>query len=782
MCEKLGCFVCVLADPTLAPAVGVILGPYCWALVPPERVPRFTVDTQLFRELGELLVGRDSTALTELVKNSYDADATRVRIVGQSLRDGEDGMISVFDDGTGMTGDEFRTGYLTIAGRGKEMGDRRSRRFGRRFTGEKGIGRLATHKLAHELDVQSVAAQRKSPRGREQVRARIDWDAIERYATLADIRGDALQVRRSMLDANRHSGTAIVLRRLRHDWSEADLSSFVVELTAFEPPQLLTEPLPHETLPESLIFSSLPLRDAAANEAFSLELEGDFERSEEFWRQVADTANWVVEIDSSRDGVTIAISPTRRTTERVEAEPLILTIPPPGGSLQPRFAARILARENSRGTRRTREFVSEVAGVRVFMEGFRVPPYGDRGNDWLGLDRAYARRSPRLELDIPGMPAASPGREGLRGLPNNAYVGAVLLTRAGAPELQVLINREGFLPSAHFDAIRETVRTALDLLTRIRAQHGVAEGSLELTGETVPVILSAELRVRDGVRAAAEQARALRTVVADLGSPRLQEGVMRLVEGLDELDALAEHAVADRSLLRVLASVGTQMAAFIHETQGLVGAAAGVSRSLGLLAERYPDYRRELLDLSQTVVDIGRRIDGQARYLSDATAVSSRRRRRRMPLAERFGAARDLVRPVAERMDITIDNEIPEDVRTTPMFPAELTVILSNLVTNAVKAAGRGGRIRARARRKEGTQAGLVIRVENTGVAVDPAGGEQWFAPFASTTMESLDPILGQGMGLGLPITRSMVEDYRGSVRFVTPSSGFATALEIRLP
>jgi hypothetical protein len=39
---------------------------------------KFTVDTHLFRELGELLVGRDSTALVELIKNSYDADARHV--------------------------------------------------------------------------------------------------------------------------------------------------------------------------------------------------------------------------------------------------------------------------------------------------------------------------------------------------------------------------------------------------------------------------------------------------------------------------------------------------------------------------------------------------------------------------------------------------------------------------------------------------------------------------------------------------------------------------------
>ena len=47
----------------------------------------FTVDTHLFRELGELLVGRDSTALVELIKNSYDADATVVTVDGKNLDD-----------------------------------------------------------------------------------------------------------------------------------------------------------------------------------------------------------------------------------------------------------------------------------------------------------------------------------------------------------------------------------------------------------------------------------------------------------------------------------------------------------------------------------------------------------------------------------------------------------------------------------------------------------------------------------------------------------------------
>jgi hypothetical protein len=48
---------------------------------------KFTVDTQLFRELGELLVGRESTALVELIKNAYDANACAVLVEGRQLKD-----------------------------------------------------------------------------------------------------------------------------------------------------------------------------------------------------------------------------------------------------------------------------------------------------------------------------------------------------------------------------------------------------------------------------------------------------------------------------------------------------------------------------------------------------------------------------------------------------------------------------------------------------------------------------------------------------------------------
>ena len=128
---------------------------------------------------------------------------------------------------------------------------------------------------------------------------------------------------------------------------------------------------------------------------------------------------------------------------------------------------------------------------------------------------------------------------------------------------------------------------------------------------------------------------------------------------------------------------------------------------------------------------------------------------------------------------MSIKNAIPEHIKSPPMFPAETVTVFANLLTNAVKAAGDGGRVRARASQ---LQDGVRIRIENTGVTVKPDEGEVWFQPFESTTSTEVDPLLGQGMGLGLPITRATVEEYGGTVRFTKPTAKFATAIELTLP
>ena len=64
----------------------------------------FTVDSELLKELGEGLVGKPYIALAELIKNGYDADASKVTIEFYPKKD----QIIVYDNGHGMNFDEFK--------------------------------------------------------------------------------------------------------------------------------------------------------------------------------------------------------------------------------------------------------------------------------------------------------------------------------------------------------------------------------------------------------------------------------------------------------------------------------------------------------------------------------------------------------------------------------------------------------------------------------------------------------------------------------------------------
>ncbi|MGH3053668.1 MAG: ATP-binding protein, partial [Gaiellaceae bacterium] len=269
----------------------------------------FTVDTHLFRELGELLVGRDSTALAELVKNSYDADATRVLVHGERLGDEEGGRIVVSDDGTGMTIAEFRSGFLRVAARTKSEGERRSKRFGRRFTGEKGIGRLAVHKLSRQINVRTVPWSPTDGHVRGVI-ASIDWDALEEYASLDEV-GDAVSVHTFRPGAAGSPGTEINLARLRRPWSDDELSRFLAEASSFEPFALLREPLPRSVSTGRLLFAEPRLRDVAnPDPGFMVEFGGDFEAGGEMWDEMLESVEWIIEIRSTKQHIRYAIAPT----------------------------------------------------------------------------------------------------------------------------------------------------------------------------------------------------------------------------------------------------------------------------------------------------------------------------------------------------------------------------------------------------------------------------------------------------------------------------------------
>jgi len=340
---------------------------------------KFTVDTHLFRELGELLVGRDSTALIELVKNSYDADATEVEVYAEHLESTRDGWIQISDNGVGMTPQIFEDGFLRIASRAKDIGDRRSLRFKRRFTGEKGIGRLAAHKLAELIDVTSYPGEELRSNGTAGVHGVIDWRLVEKFETLDQLNAsdvDAVIVEPVRLSTKGKSGTVIVLRRLRRKWTAGERARFISEVQTFSPPSVLIDRPSPKLFPGPVLFDHPILRDTSPRGAiFRTKLSGDFTTSEDYWQVLVEAADWLIEVDArmSTKDVRYNIVPSSRfRKEFPKAQQRHHSIAHPNPQNGPFFQARILVRSGSlEGNRLIKGWATSHAGIRLFMEGFR---------------------------------------------------------------------------------------------------------------------------------------------------------------------------------------------------------------------------------------------------------------------------------------------------------------------------------------------------------------------------------------------------------------------------
>ena len=127
------------------------------------RTLRFNINAAVVFRLGEELITDVVQALVELVKNSYDADATWVKVtidtqapnkLGRSY-DNARGAIVVHDNGYGMDQATIEHGWLTIANSPKrdDKTAGRTTPLGRTPIGDKGLGRLGSQRLARNVEI-----------------------------------------------------------------------------------------------------------------------------------------------------------------------------------------------------------------------------------------------------------------------------------------------------------------------------------------------------------------------------------------------------------------------------------------------------------------------------------------------------------------------------------------------------------------------------------------------------------------------------------------------------
>lgn len=430
-----------------------------------------TLDTQnlklrprarLLRTIGDELISSETVAVIELVKNAYDADATRVAVKFTAPLEAGKGSIEVIDNGHGMSLDTIRTAWMEPATPIKRRRNK-SEQLARRMLGEKGIGRFATSRLADFLEVVSRRAEADY-----EVRVFFDWsqfkdeqkylDEVEilwEEVSPSDIHpngdiGDLWKEEKRPQDSKLNHGTILRMQDLTVSWEEEQLQTLRAALARLVSPFLAEEQVNDEfqillQLPDEFEHLSGKVQppEALKKPPYSLKGSIDGYGNYKFTVRIKD------EEECLEDRFVLhgrplpgGLSPER---------------PPQCGPFDIELrvwdrdeALGELAREQGSTIKDVRRDLDEAAGVNVYRDSFRVLPYGEPSNDWLRLD---ARRvdNPTLRLS------------------NNQVVGYVRISSEQNPQLRDQSNREGLIAGPALDDLRELIKMAMTKLETRRA-------------------------------------------------------------------------------------------------------------------------------------------------------------------------------------------------------------------------------------------------------------------------------------------------------------------------
>jgi len=728
----------------------------------------FSIDSSLLFQIGEQLVAKPSIALAELVKNAYDADATKVIITMENVEQ-KGGIIVVEDDGHGMTFEEMEKSWMRIATTTKRDSPI-SRIYRRPLTGAKGIGRFAARRLGNKLTVQSIAERIDEPK--EGVIAEFDWK--KDFKPGNDLVEISVTYTRKQVNPGTQTGVTLFIEDVRDAWTEDDLAELRRDLLTIQSP-----------FPDLVARSEVTNKiDYPEDPGFNIEFEikgiGQIEDLSGGLGEAFLDASWAM-LDGhiDKEGCAhyeIRIQKTKEVEQLIDSENKYNGLEEARLRIYFMVYRKDFFTEFDFGVRDAVRKGREEGGVRVYLDGFRVFPYGDVGDDWLELDKASAKNidigrqiaPPKTVIEFA---ASIPGRPFLLIPRNNQLFGAVFLSQTTHTEVEVNISRERLIASPTEAKLRRFVLNGIYWMTLKYAAYRVLEEAKNKPPkppQTIHEIID-ETKQR----------------ISALAIP--QENSERIIQYLDRVTELVKEQEEERfseiSMLRTLASAGTTIILMNHQLRALITAVLQIKEDLRMLRSQIPPaIHPHYDDIITQITEWHEMVKRQVSQLGFLLAPESRKQRKRHVLRQIVDNMSNPMSYYIKTHNIQFNNNVPPALHTPPIFEAELYSILINLLSNALKAVYDQPH-RQIAVEAEKINRTLYIRMMDTGRGLPP----EWrnnpdiaFKPFITKSIPN--PVLGVGTGLGLKVVKDILEQYAGEARFVEVDQPWATCIEIELP
>jgi len=723
------------------------------------RKVKFTVDSALLQELGERLVGKPHIALAELIKNSYDADATKVEI-----RFGKD-FIEIADDGHGMNMEEFRDYWMRVGSQHKKK-QRYSRGFNRFVTGSKGVGRLAVQFLARRLTMWTVSKDHPT----KGIEISIDWDDAVKAGDLTEATA-LYEVKdvSSRFPGGSKFGTLIRLEALNQLWPSDQVVNLAKEVWALQPP---FNPNSSINNSQGAFQVSLQSSDKEATAKFDQQMQA--------WLQIweARILARLVKSNSKTETCQFQLILEFPDGERVERDYSIEECNIHLLDFEIRVFTLQGRQPHGLKVEDMRTYFRQFGGVHVYDAGFHLPYYGTE-SDWLGISRDHARRISTSEL----LPKDLQVFRGLQDLPANARLfGAVNLNtgeeynaaldekRAGKGEyLQIQISRDRLVDNKALQALRKAVRWSIDFYSTEIQRRRIKD--FEKLKPVEPFSEKFE-RVEEILQQYQED------IPQEVYKPLLN-GIKEIAQASETSENLSE---ARNRILAPLATTGMAALAFYHEAKKLRVKLALVTLEL----EKIDFNKLDKVKLRSEITDIVERLKIlHDEFYSNQALFAGYANEEDRSIRIRL-KAKDIVKRTVEELGILLrgvrieEAKIQEDLFLPKATYIEWSSLLQNVLLNAVNALAGNKKPRVEISSKiSGNSRSLLIQDNGAGVKLQKS--EELFEPFVRRLALSSDKqALGVGgMGLGLTIVKMIATNMDCSVSFAKPSEGFNTCFKI---
>lgn len=689
---------------------------------------KFNFDVSAFRLIGRELVTDKITAVFELVKNSYDANAENVEIEFHNICSvgNNESKIIIRDDGKGMSFSDVKNKWMVIGTDNKRTSFVSDAPYFRRLVGKKGIGRFAVDKLGDRLILKT-----KQISDSEIFCLENDWS---KYAKLENEQLLAKQTKKSnefevfekkfFTDIENsywyekpvfNKGTELIISKIREVWTEDDISRlYKVLSTLIAPEKKLDYPFSLKIIaPETVKFKNTFVNSFALEEIATITVNLGFDSEKQLQDVLALDKNGdlkVIQVDKKKFGL---------------------------------INLRLYYYNNAAKLKFRKTYPEEqLTGIKIYRDGLLTTPFVDSQNqidnqkDILGIDKR--RWSGFFDK-----------------ISSHDLLGWIDITEANNPEILESTNRQGFVEN---DAWIELQKFIIDVIGILEKQKKIlkskekkqTEKSFQESKDSIGNLRA----IISNINTDDENVKKLLGAVSnELG--KLQGAISKTHKNLLETQKEKER---QEELMFSLVSLQTYAGMLSHIVRTLIGR---IKRGAEFIRDMiddiaYRDYNK--LYASRIYTEMGnldKSVDFLLRYSRDGNDFEV------INLKDFFSYLFDVIyKDEFEKEHIEVSYYVDDNVSIKYNKKA-LDDIFDNLLSNTMKAFSSNLNERKIKIRVESGKKELKIYYSNNGPAIKDTDKDRIFDVFFTTTASQ------GGAGLGLYIVKTRLEAVHGNIELI---------------